>query len=175
MTSEPHTTDAGTPEQVTERPNGDLAVTDSLGRSALLHWSRFHGLIVSTDQPGAVYLGQPETTAWMRSGYQQREHSKLIVAEGEIELCSGCLNSLGHNVAWDQAEEFGHDVREKPEPSPRRGDAGDYEKLRRIADAVAPAIDSIRNPFATATPAQEADVFDAAVAPDLGGPDYDDA
>lgn len=52
------------PESVVELPNGDLEVTDVLGRSARLHWSRFHGLIVLAD--GAVYLGQPEVYAWIR-------------------------------------------------------------------------------------------------------------
>lgn len=28
---------------------------------------------------------------------------ELIVVEGEIEVCRGCVNSLGYNVAWDQA------------------------------------------------------------------------
>jgi hypothetical protein len=28
-------------------------------------------------------------------------HHRIIV-EGEIEVCAGCRNSLGYNVAWDQ-------------------------------------------------------------------------
>ncbi len=58
-----------TVEQVTECANGDLVVTDVLGRKATLHWSRFHGLIVNVDSlSGSVYLGQPEVTAWL-TGY----------------------------------------------------------------------------------------------------------
>lgn len=30
-------------------------------------------------------------------------HFKKIV-EGEIEVCAGCINSLGYNVAWEFAE-----------------------------------------------------------------------
>jgi len=56
-------TDTGAIESAIRKPNGDLEVTDTLGRSALLHWSRFHGLIVSAE--GAVYLGQPEVKAWL--------------------------------------------------------------------------------------------------------------
>lgn len=52
-------------ETVITRPNGDLHVTDALGRMATLHWSRFHGLIVSAHQEGAVYLGQPEVSTWL--------------------------------------------------------------------------------------------------------------
>jgi hypothetical protein len=52
-------------DTVITRSNGDLHVTDGLGRMATLHWSRFHGLIISTD--GAVYLGQPEVSAWLVS------------------------------------------------------------------------------------------------------------
>ena len=52
-------------EAVIRRANDDLHVTDSLGRMATLHWSRFHGLIVSTEQPGAIYLGQPEVRDWL--------------------------------------------------------------------------------------------------------------
>lgn len=48
---------------VTRKPNGSLEVTDALGRTATLHWSRFQGLIVSAES--AVYLGQPEVTAWL--------------------------------------------------------------------------------------------------------------
>lgn len=36
--------------------HGDFHVTDSLGRKARFHWSRFHGLIVSADS--AVYVTQ---------------------------------------------------------------------------------------------------------------------
>lgn len=35
------------------------------------------------------------------------EHEAIFV-EGEIEVCSGCINSLGYNVSWDQAEKVGH-------------------------------------------------------------------
>lgn len=31
-----------------------------------------------------------------------KEHSMILV-EGEIEVCDTCINSLGYNVAWDQA------------------------------------------------------------------------
>jgi len=30
-------------------------------------------------------------------------HDKVVI-EGEIEVCAECINSLGYNVAWDQAE-----------------------------------------------------------------------
>lgn len=30
-------------------------------------------------------------------------HFKTIV-DGEIEVCAGCINSLGYNVAWEFAE-----------------------------------------------------------------------
>jgi hypothetical protein len=56
--------DAVGEEAVITRANGDLHVTDSLGRKATLHWSRFHGLIVSADS--AVYLGQAEVVDWLR-------------------------------------------------------------------------------------------------------------
>jgi len=59
--------DEQTEETVIERSNGDLHVTDALGRMATLHWSRFHGLIVSVEQQGAVYLGQPEVLDWLRA------------------------------------------------------------------------------------------------------------
>lgn len=52
-------------ETVEKKPNGDLWVTDAMGRKATLHWSRFHGLIVSIDGGGAVYLGQPAVVAWL--------------------------------------------------------------------------------------------------------------
>lgn len=52
-------------ERVEHLPNGDIHVTDAIGRTARLHWSRFHGLIISKDEAGAVYLGQPETLAWI--------------------------------------------------------------------------------------------------------------
>ena len=66
----PGTEEAGdlTGEAVIRRANGDLHVTDHLGRMATLHWSRFHGLIVSIDSPGgAVYLGQPDVLSWLRA------------------------------------------------------------------------------------------------------------
>lgn len=44
--------------------NGDLHVTDASGRQVRLHWSRFHGLIVSVDS-SAAYLGDcPVTREW---------------------------------------------------------------------------------------------------------------
>ena len=54
-------------EAVIERANGDLHVTDHLGRRATLHWSRFHGLVVSTEQTNGMYLGQPEVLSWLRA------------------------------------------------------------------------------------------------------------
>lgn len=52
-------------ENVEQKANGDLWVTDAQGRKATLHWSRFHGLIASVHEGGAVYLGQPEVLAWL--------------------------------------------------------------------------------------------------------------
>ncbi len=40
---------------------------------------------------------------------------ELIVVEGEIEVCRGCVNDLGYNVAWDQAH-----------PAPLRPGPGAY-------------------------------------------------
>jgi hypothetical protein len=60
-------------ESVEQKPNGDLWVTDALGRRATLHWSRFHGLIVSVEKGGAVYLGQPAVIAWL-AGRLDRQH-----------------------------------------------------------------------------------------------------
>lgn len=68
-------------DQVEELWNGDLQVTDALGRQACLHWSRFHGLIVSMDAPGAVYLGQPATLAWIAEAAGYRKHPAITDAQ----------------------------------------------------------------------------------------------
>lgn len=34
------------------------------------------------------------------------EH-KMIIVEGEIEVCAACINSLGNNVHWDLAHPKG--------------------------------------------------------------------
>jgi hypothetical protein len=54
--------------KVEQQMNGDLWVTDALGRRATLHWSRFHGLIISAGS--AVYLGSPEVYAWLKEHIQ---------------------------------------------------------------------------------------------------------
>ena len=62
-------------------------------------------------------------------------HEKITV-EGEIEVCSGCRNSLGYNVSWDQA----HSMRDAVASAVRSGfyglsgdpDDEDYA----IADAI---------------------------------------
>jgi hypothetical protein len=33
-----------------------------------------------------------------------KDHQKIIV-EGEIEVCDTCINSLGYNIAWQQAHD----------------------------------------------------------------------
>ncbi|ALJ19548.1 hypothetical protein [Microbacterium sp. No. 7] len=36
------------------------------------------------------------------------DHRKVPIYDGAEHVCAGCINSLGYNVAWDQAEKVGH-------------------------------------------------------------------
>lgn len=36
-------------------------------------------------------------------------HEKILV-EGEIEVCSDCLNWMGYNVYWEDAVRSNHEV-----------------------------------------------------------------
>jgi len=90
-------TAAPSPESALCQPNGDLHVTDVQGRTAVLHWSRFHGLIVSSTS-GAVYLGQPVVTAWL---LEHLTAATVTTAEGR-----DLLQFLAANV--DLARADGH-------------------------------------------------------------------
>lgn len=46
-----------------------------------------------------------------------KEHIKMFLYGGAIEVCSECFNSLGCNVNWEGAEEAGHSINPgMPEP-----------------------------------------------------------
>lgn len=43
--------------------NGDLEITDIIGRKVRFHWSRSHGVIVLMDSQAACATGTPEDAA----------------------------------------------------------------------------------------------------------------
>ncbi len=80
-------TDTTSPAAVLTLPNGDLEVTDSLGRKARLHWSRFHGPIV--DAESAVYLGDPEVTKWLLEHLTPRQSQEVAEELSAITVRMG--------------------------------------------------------------------------------------
>lgn len=66
-------------------------------------------LWVSDYTPGVgdqgYYVTDPRTaTSVILDNFDVEAKHRMIFVEGEIEVCAGCVNSLGYNVAWDQAE-----------------------------------------------------------------------
>jgi hypothetical protein len=41
--------------------------------------------------------------SWVKRRQDDSARHRKIRVEGEIEVCSECVNSLGYNVAWDQS------------------------------------------------------------------------